>query len=56
MPALFLQVAARKMPAVRAALFVLQGAQAASKNEHVDTLMDELHDTIQQLTQSKVRL
>ncbi|KAF5827703.1 hypothetical protein DUNSADRAFT_191 [Dunaliella salina] len=33
-----------------------QGAQAASKNAHVDTHMDELHDTIQQLTQSKARM
>eukprot|EP00967_Tisochrysis_lutea_P118900 scaffold193588_cov21-Tisochrysis_lutea.AAC.1 len=33
-----------------------KGAQAASKSAHVDTHMDELHSTIQQLTQSKARM
>ena len=34
----------------------VQGSQAASKYEHVDAHVEELHSTIQSLTQSKVSL
>ena len=42
------------LPSSLSAFFTSQGSQTASKYAHVDTHVEELHATIQQLTQSKV--